>query len=301
MNARKRQVQEPQDHHSMKGPIVKSALFHAAIFLVALIGFPFVAKDTPVITPVSVELVDISDMTRTNKVAPPQKEPEKPKEIEAPKPPQEKPEPPKQVAEKLPEPKPPEPPKPKEPEKKPEPPKEALAPPKPEKKEPEKKPEPPKPKPPEPKKQEKQEDDFASLLKNLTPTESKPAEKSTEEPVEDAEPAAGQLAELSDRLTISELDAFKRQLEPCWNVPAGAEYAENLAVEVRVIMHRDMTVQDASVLDKARYNRDRPFRAAADSALRALRNPRCQPLKLPPDKYNEWKTIIINFDPSEML
>lgn len=314
MNARKRQIQEPQDRQSMKGALVKSTLFHVAIFLATVVSIPFLAKEPVVVAPVSVELVDISDMTRTNKVAPPKKEPEKPKEIEAPKPPEKKPEPPKQVAEKPPEPKPPEPKKEppkepeKEPEKKPEPPKEALAPPKPEKKkEPEKKPEPPKPKPPEkkqpdPKKEEEQEEDFASLLKNLTPAENTPPEPETpEKPVEDAEPAAGQIAELSDRLSISELDAFKRQIEPCWNVPAGAEYAENLAVEVRVIMRRDMTVQDASVLDQARYNRDSAFQAAADSALRALRNPRCSPLKLPPEKYNEWKTIVINFDPREML
>lgn len=312
MNARKRQTEEPQgDRQSMKGALAKSVIFHVGIVLATLVSVPFITKEPLIITPVSVELVDISDVTRTNRVAPPRKEPEKPKEIEAPKPPEPKPEPPKQVAEKPPEPKPPEPKKEepkKEPEKKPEPPKEALAPPKPEKKEPEKKPEPPKPKPPEPKKEElkkeeRQEEDFASLLKNLTPAESKPqpTPDAPEKPVEDAEPAAGQMAELSDRLSVSELDAFRRQIEPCWNVPAGAEYAENLAVEVRVVMRRDMTVQDAGVLDKARYNRDSTFRAAADSALRALRNPRCSPLKLPPDKYNEWKTIVINFDPREML
>ncbi|MCC6597468.1 MAG: energy transducer TonB [Alphaproteobacteria bacterium] len=300
MNARKREAQEPQDHHSMKGPIIKSTVFHLAIFLVTLIGFPFIAKEPMIITPVSVELADISDITRTNKVAPPKKEPEKPKEIEAPKPPEEKLTPPKsepKSAPEIPEPAIPEPPK--EEIKKPEPKKE----PPPEKKKEEPKPK-PKPKPPEPKKEDpkKQENDFSSLLKNLTPdTHKTPEAESEEKPDKDAEPAPGALAELGDKLTMSELDAFKRQIEPCWNVPAGAEYAENLAVEVRVTMRRDMTVQDTSVLDKARYNRDSAFRAAADSAQRALRNPRCSPLRLPPDKYNEWKTIIINFDPREML
>ena len=102
-------------------------------------------------------------------------------------------------------------------------------------------------------------------------------------------------------MTRRELDAFVYQLAPCWNVPTGVKYAEDLAVEIRVSMNRDMTVRDARVMDRGRYGRDSAFRAAADSAVRALRNPRCSPLKLPPEKYNLWKTIIINFDPSDML
>ena len=66
-------------------------------------------------------------------------------------------------------------------------------------------------------------------------------------------------------------------------------------------MNRDGTVNKSSVLDRGRYNRDSTFRAAADSALRALRNPRCSPLKLPPEKYDQWKSIVINFDPRSML
>ena len=139
------------------------------------------------------------------------------------------------------------------------------------------------------------------MLKNLAPDaeEARPEEKTIDDVVEDT--SSGQIAKLSDQLSISELDAFKYQLEPCWNIPAGAKFAEDLAVEVKVSMARDGTVKNASVLDKGRYNRDSTFRAAADSALRALRNPRCSPLKLPPEKYDQWKSILINFDPRNML
>ena len=41
--------------------------------------------------------------------------------------------------------------------------------------------------------------------------------------------------------------------------------------------------------------------AAADSALRAVRNPRCSPLKLPLDRYEQWRTITIRFDPQHIL
>jgi hypothetical protein len=137
-----------------------------------------------------------------------------------------------------------------------------------------------------------------SLLKNLTPDA---AEDVEDAPKEKGENADGQIAKLSDNLTISELDSLKYQIAQCWNVPTGIKYAENLAVEIRVVINPDGTVNRTSVVDQGRYNRDQAFRAAADSAVRALRNPRCSPLKLPPGKYNEWKNTVMNFDPKDML
>lgn len=293
MNARKLRTPEPVDKPSMKGPFFKSSLFHIIIFVGTLIGIPFVAKEPLLVNPVSVELVNIADVTTTDRMAP--KQNKKPENIEPPKPPEEKKPPPKQEMEKPPEIKEPEPPKPDPPkpeEKKPAEPEKVPEPPKKEEK--------PKPKPPEPKPEKKEEQDFESLLRDLTPDEEEAPEQ-TDDQSETTEAMTGNLAELSTQLSVSELDAFKHQLEPCWVIPAGAKYAEDLAVEIRVEMRRDMTVKDASVLDQGRYNRDNTFRAAADSALRALRNPRCSPLKLPPEKYNQWKVIIINFDPRNML
>jgi hypothetical protein len=43
------------------------------------------------------------------------------------------------------------------------------------------------------------------------------------------------------------------------------------------------------------------FRAVAESALRALRKPLCSPLKLPYSEYDEWKEIILTFNPREAL
>ena len=115
---------------------------------------------------------------------------------------------------------------------------------------------------------------------------------------EEEAPPAPRLAE---RVTISEEDALRRQLAGCWNVLSGAKYAEDLAVEVQVIVNPDRTVQNARIVDNGRYKRDPHFRAAADAAMRALRNPRCIPLDLPADKYESWRTTIIRFDPKDML
>lgn len=271
--------------YSMKGPFTVSVLFHVAIFLLTLVGLPFVVKEPILITPISVELVDIDELSQTDKRPPPKVEDkpkpiEKPKEPEPPKPPPE----PKPEPEQVKKPDPVPPPKPKEPEKIVEKPK----------------PEPPKPKPPEkPKEKPKEpERDISSLLKDLTPTEE---EKDKPRP-ETVDPDEGQLADFTNKMSMSELDALRSQIEPCWNIPAGSEYAEQLVVTLRLQMSRDASARDIDVIrDGGRYNRDPVFRAAADSAIRAVRNPRCSPFDLPAEKYDQWKTIVINFDPSAML
>ncbi len=84
-------------------------------------------------------------------------------------------------------------------------------------------------------------------------------------------------------------------------MPVGARNAETLVVEVLIEVNPDRTVQSAQVVDQMRLGTDPYFRAAAESALRALRNPKCSPLELPPDQYEQWKTIRFNFDPRDML
>lgn len=285
---------------SMKGPFLTSTIFHILLFIITIVGIPFVARDHEIIShPISVELVNVEEITQTNRPMAPAKKTEEKKE--EPKPKQEKPAPPQmreQAPPDLTKPKPPE--VKKEEEVKPPPP-EALAPPD-KKPEPKKKEKPPEKKP-EATKVEKptQQQDFNSLLKNLTPDKPEEGDKAALDPTADASPQESQIAQLSDRLSVSEIDALRRQLSQCWSVLAGAAYAEELIVEVRVVVNRDRTVQQATIVDMGRYNRDTSFRSAGDAALRALRNPRCTPLALPPDKYNEWKTTVIRFDPSEML
>ena len=68
-----------------------------------------------------------------------------------------------------------------------------------------------------------------------------------------------------------------------------------------MVMNQDATVRQARVVDAARMNSDPYYRAAAESALRALGHPDCIPLKLPLDKYEVWRNFTFNFDPSKML
>ena len=74
-----------------------------------------------------------------------------------------------------------------------------------------------------------------------------------------------------------------------------------LMIEIKVDMNPDATVGNAAIVDIDRALTDPAFRAAAESALRATKNPRCQPLPLPLDQYQQWRTMTLNFDPSGML
>lgn len=140
---------------------------------------------------------------------------------------------------------------------------------------------------------------FLSVLKNLQDQNSPPpSEESETLKSDEKQPLMGGLGK---RMTLGEQSAFLNQLAMCWNVAAGARYAEDIVVKVKIVVNPDRTVRDARIVDQSRYNRDSFFRAAADAALRAINNPRCTPLDLPLDKYNQWRNITINFDPKEML
>ena len=322
----------------MREGLAVSAVLHTAIVLVILLGLPDFLKQPPPPeeTAIAVKLVNLSELTRATQRNP---KPVEKAEFDTPPPPVPavKPEPPKpdpllpppspppaaQSAPPSPPP-PPEPPKPsppppppppdplpapKPPEPKPEPPK--PEPPKPEPPKPEPpKPEPPKPEPPKPApkptppKPDKKELAADDLLKSLAATAPTPKQDTPPKPqkqVASAPASAQPNAPLGSQLSTSEKDTIIAQIEQCWNPPAGAKDAKNLVITLRVQLASDGTPQTVQVVDQGRYNSDGFFRSAADSAVRAVRNPSCVPLKVPPDKFDQWKNMTLNFDPRDLL
>ncbi|MCZ6763945.1 MAG: cell envelope integrity protein TolA [Alphaproteobacteria bacterium] len=118
-------------------------------------------------------------------------------------------------------------------------------------------------------------------------------------------PVGDVLAAVPPQATRSEIDAIKRsivdQVSKCWAPPLGAPNAGELSVRVRVRLNSAGGVEDVSVIDAGRMATDRYFRAAADSATRAIWNDRCNPLDLPADKFEIWEDIQFTFNPAEML
>lgn len=106
-------------------------------------------------------------------------------------------------------------------------------------------------------------------------------------------------ATATDRAAIAA--AIQRQVQPCWSPPVGAAFAEDLVVRIRVKVDADGTVRVAELLNSQGLTRSPSLEAAADSARRALMNPRCNPLTLPSDRYEYWHDLILNFDPREMF
>ncbi|MDP6390203.1 MAG: cell envelope integrity protein TolA [Alphaproteobacteria bacterium] len=290
----------------MRAPLTYSILFHLSVFVLAVYGVPWPQPD--IITPSQVIEVEVVAVSETPEPQPPIPEAKPP----PPPPPPPRPQPPQVAALQPPAP---------EPEPEPEP---APAPPKPEAK-PEPKPEPPKqkpkpkkpavklPKPPRAKPKPPPKDDFASVLRTVEKLKKKPPppkkkkDKSLDEQLLAAvqrhqrSPERAQRAPLGQRMTMSELDTVRRQIERCWVFPAGAKNPEDLIVEIKLELNQDGTVRRAEIVDKFRIQLDPFYRAAAESALRAVLNPRCSPLKLPPEKYSEWKSMTLGFNPRDLV
>ncbi len=289
----------------MRKAILYSALLHFVVVAVAWIGLPYTM--TLPVDPVQIIAVEIADASETPERKAPQPKAAKPAT------PEEPPAPPPAPKPDTPEPPPPPPPKPVEQEPEPVPVPSPDAQPAPETK-PVDLPARPKPKPVPPK-----EDDFASVLKTVdllesdAPAPKKPADKKPTgslvddlaavlDPPDTPSERQPQLAPtLGNRLTASETDSVQRQIEPCWNVPIGARNPEELVVEIAMVLSRDGGVVSAKVVDQARMRSDAFYRTAAESALRAVKNPRCTPFKLPADKYDIWKEMTLRFGPSQMV
>ena len=105
----------------------------------------------------------------------------------------------------------------------------------------------------------------------------------------------------SSELTFSEVDAIRIQYLRCWSVPMGIP--DNFAVKIKISLRQDGSLmKPPEVMDYQRMNdpSQKAFKAIAESALRAII--RCDPIKTPSiDKYEVWKTILFNFDTSEIL
>ncbi len=289
----------------LKRPLIYSVLFHSVLVLLAIFGLPHLVRDHEIIESVPVEIVsNISELTTTNKppVKAPPKEEKKPDEPPPKKEEPKKPTPPAQ-------PPPPEEdvlkPAPKEPDKTPEEIAEKIL-----KKQPEKKVEkkppvkkPPVKKPPKPlDKKDDTQSEMDKLLNTLAPAEDPPqpdTPPNENTKLTSPEPSPN-VSRFSDVLSMSEIDALRSQLAGCWSVLAGSANAEDLRVEVRITINPDNSAGNAQILDMSRYNSNTFYRAAADSAMRALRNPRCTPLNLPPGKYS-GQTMVIVFDPKDMF
>jgi colicin import membrane protein len=101
-----------------------------------------------------------------------------------------------------------------------------------------------------------------------------------------------------NKLSQSEMDALRGQVQRCWNIPAGAADAGSLRVSVQFRLDRTGALEGSPEIIAGGGSAG-VERAAAEAARRAVS--RCAPYNLPADKYDAWADVIVNFDPSEMF
>lgn len=118
----------------------------------------------------------------------------------------------------------------------------------------------------------------------------------TQEPLEGT-PSLGAPGGLASRLSISEVDYLRQQISRCWNPPIGVLDAVGLIVKLDMQLAPDGSLMRPPEI--ANFDGAPIFTIAAEAAKRAV--VQCQPYQLPPEKYEVWQRMIVNFDPREML
>lgn len=149
----------------------------------------------------------------------------------------------------------------------------------------------------EAKKIESKADSILKSIEKIKTEQSKVKQK-----VEEAKPLEKKIASsnIGEKLTISEKDAIRRQFYSCWIVPAGAKNIKNYKVSIKLSLDRDGQVIRTK-LTNSLNNQDTFLRTLAESAIRAVNHPDCKKLKVPKRKYETWKEMILDFDPSLMV
>jgi len=245
--------------------VASSLLFHAAIFALVIFSFHrnFSTPDESHIVPV--DLVTIADQTNVEAQSPPAPQTE----------PMERPQPSALEA----------PPEPEMIEAEP-----APVPPMPQFEIAKEKPKPAEKPKPTPKAMQQ---DFNDLLNKLT---------APDKPVKTAKtgPRAIQGVGAGNQMTADLADALKSQIYRCWSRPEGyaADRANDLVVEFDLELGPDGRVLRA---DSTSVNPGNPSRynyAAGIAARNAIYQ--CQPYRLPPERYNQWREINpMRFDPRQ--
>jgi colicin import membrane protein len=108
----------------------------------------------------------------------------------------------------------------------------------------------------------------------------------------------GQKTTGAGKLSQSEMDALRGQIQKCWQVPTGALDATGLRVSVKMRLTPTGEVEGRPEVVEGGGGAGIE-RAMAESAKRAVM--RCAPYNLPAEKYETWADVTVNFDPTDMF
>jgi TolA protein len=135
-------------------------------------------------------------------------------------------------------------------------------------------------------------DDIAAFLNKEEGERAAPQESTEDGSPEKAEKASkGDDAEIAGTL----IDALVTKIKGCWTVPPAARDS-NVTVKVQFQLDRDGSVVGNPV--KVGGGSDPVSNATAAAAISAIKQ--CENYELPPDRYDLWKDVILDFNPNMM-
>ncbi|MDZ7823226.1 MAG: TonB C-terminal domain-containing protein [Ahrensia sp.] len=108
--------------------------------------------------------------------------------------------------------------------------------------------------------------------------------------------AGGKKTTGGNTLTTSEMDSLRGQIQACWSVPASAQGEVGLKVSVQFQLNQNAKLEGSPKVTTSSGNRQ-----LDESARRAVARCGAQGFQLPTDKYDSWRDVVVNFDPSEMF
>ena len=142
---------------------------------------------------------------------------------------------------------------------------------------------------------------IAALLNKVPDSSAPPLSAPPTQPTKAKGPALGAPEGRDDRISASELAMLKarisQRLRACWRLPSGGGGSDTPVVTLRWRLKPDGTLDGDPLVEQPRS--DALFRIAAEAAMRAVQQ--CSPFDLPPERYNTWRTITWEFDPSQMM
>jgi hypothetical protein len=109
----------------------------------------------------------------------------------------------------------------------------------------------------------------------------------------------GSNAAVGTSLTQAEVRSLSEQIAECWHVDGGMMGLQHIVVEMRVRLDGQGNVRN--VVPAGNMPGDPRVRAVFESARRALLSPQCNPLRLPPEKYETVMQSIFRFSPRGLV
>ena len=135
-------------------------------------------------------------------------------------------------------------------------------------------------------------DEVAALLNRQDPAGGG-AKRGTQEAA-----LGGRTTTAGSELSQSEMDALRGQIQRCWQIVPGMADGADVRVRVTMRLNRSGEIEGQPAVD-ASGGSERTRRVLAGGARRAVL--RCAPYNLPPEKYETWADVVVNFDPSKMF